>query len=174
LLDPIVGIDKPFVSILLRLLRKPRDLIPAPAEYRFRVGDIGILPPTKIVEFNQVRQAITSPAAGRNAAFASFEDGIQVTDFQDGLLRFTRSPLTRNRLDAHGKGIEIQQTDPILDHAAGRLKTADLTPDQRRLVVDVLELIASTDARRVLEDVAGGKAGEWLAGEAAEALKRTQ
>ena len=51
-----------------------------------------------------------------------------------------------------------------------KLKSADLTPDQRRLqaIVCVLELIASTDARRLLEDVAGA----WLAGEAAEALKR--
>jgi hypothetical protein len=55
-----------------------------------------------------------------------------------------------------------------------KLKTAILTADQRRLqaALCVLELIASTDARRVLEDVAGGKAGAWLAGEAAEALKR--
>jgi hypothetical protein len=71
------------------------------------------------------------------------------------------------------KSVEVRQrAGEILE----KLKTADLTPDQRRLqaVVGVLELIASPDARRVLEDVAGGKAGAWLAGEAAEALKRLQ
>jgi hypothetical protein len=38
--------------------------------------------------------------------------------------------------------------------------------------VSVLELIASDDARRVLQEVAGGKAGAWLAAEAELALKR--
>jgi hypothetical protein len=37
-----------------------------------------------------------------------------------------------------------------------------------------LELIASDDARRVLEEVASGKAGAWLAAEAESALKRMQ
>ena len=55
-----------------------------------------------------------------------------------------------------------------------RLPNANLTADQRRLqaVVWVLELIASTDARTMLEDVASGKASAWLAREADEALKR--
>jgi hypothetical protein len=55
-----------------------------------------------------------------------------------------------------------------------QLKTANLTPDQRRLqaVLDVLELIASADAQRLLEDVAGGKAGAWLTAKAKDSLKR--
>jgi len=57
---------------------------------------------------------------------------------------------------------------------AEKQKTASLTTDQRRrqAVLCVLELIAPTGARKVLADVAGGRAGPWLAGEAAEALKR--
>src|SRR5262249_44634041 len=69
----------------------------------------------EIVELDQVRQAITTPAARRNAALAPLEDGIKVADFQDALMG-----LAGNRLDAHRKRIEIQEADPVLDHAAGR------------------------------------------------------
>jgi hypothetical protein len=69
------------------------------------------------------------------------------------------------------KSAEVRQRAQDISE---KLKTAKLTTDQRRLqaVLNVMELIASTEARRVLEDVAGGKTGAWLAGEAAAALKR--
>ena len=78
-----------------------------------------------------------------------------------------------------GKAATESKSEEVRQRAreiSEKLKIVNLTADQRRLqaVLYVLELIASGDARRVLEDVAGGKAGAWLAGEAAEALKRTQ
>ena len=86
---------------------------------------MGVRPFAKIVEFNEVRQTITLPAAGRNAALTSFEYGIQVTDFQDGLLRLARNPLSQDRLDAHRGQVHesIQETDPVLDHASRRHMT---------------------------------------------------
>jgi hypothetical protein len=55
-----------------------------------------------------------------------------------------------------------------------KLNTVSLTPDQKRLqaVLYVFELIASDEARKVLDEVANGKAGAWLAAEAEAALKR--
>jgi hypothetical protein len=55
-----------------------------------------------------------------------------------------------------------------------KLKNAKLSADQIQLqaVICVLEVIASDDARSLLQAVASGKAGAWLAAEAEEALKR--
>jgi hypothetical protein len=57
-----------------------------------------------------------------------------------------------------------------------KLNNASLTADQKRLqaVLYVFELIATDEARRVLDVVAGGKAGAWLGAEAEAALKRMQ
>jgi len=69
------------------------------------------------------------------------------------------------------KSAEVRQrAEELLD----KLRTANPTADQRRLqaVVSVLELIASNDARKLLEELAGGNAGGWLADEAQESLKR--
>jgi hypothetical protein len=55
-----------------------------------------------------------------------------------------------------------------------KLENLDLTPDQRRLqaVLHVFELIASDETRKLLDELASGKAGAWLAGEAEGVLKR--
>jgi hypothetical protein len=55
-----------------------------------------------------------------------------------------------------------------------KLETAELTADQTRLQRSLLvfELIATVEARQVLEDVAKGSAGAWLAPEARASLKR--
>jgi hypothetical protein len=57
-----------------------------------------------------------------------------------------------------------------------RLQTAKPTADQKRLqgAVLVLELMATVEARRVLEEVAKGSAGAWLALEAQASLKRLE
>jgi hypothetical protein len=72
---------------------------------------------------------------------------------------------------AESKSAEVRERARDI---SAKLKNANPTADQRRLqaVLYVLELIASTEARGKLEEVAGGKAGAWLAGEAEEALKR--
>jgi hypothetical protein len=77
------------------------------------------------------------------------------------------------KASTESKSAEVRQRARDISE---KLKNANLPADQRRLqaVLWVLELIASTEARRVLEDIAGGKAGAWLAGEAAAALKRMQ
>jgi hypothetical protein len=69
------------------------------------------------------------------------------------------------------KSAEVRQrARNLLD----KLKNASLTPDQKRMqaVFSVLELIGSDEARKLLEEVAGGKAGAWLAAEAEDSLKR--
>lgn len=55
-----------------------------------------------------------------------------------------------------------------------RLKTPQLTPDQQRLqrAVAVLELNNSADSRKILEDLARGAGGAWLALEAQSSLER--
>jgi hypothetical protein len=90
---------------------------------------------------------------------------------------FTRWGIGIEALPQIRKAVTESKSEEVRQQArdiAEKQKTASLTPDQRRLqaVLCVLELIASGEARRVLEDVAGGKAGPWLTGEAAEALKR--
>jgi hypothetical protein len=63
-----------------------------------------------------------------------------------------------------------QRTQWLLE----KLRSASLTPDQKRLqaVIHIFELIASDEARKVLDEVAGGKEGAWLAADAEAALKR--
>ena len=60
------------------------------------------------------------------------------------------------RAAAESKSAEVRQRAQEISQ---KLKNVNLTADQRRLqaVLCVLELIASTEARRVLEDVASGK-----------------
>jgi hypothetical protein len=72
---------------------------------------------------------------------------------------------------AESKSAEVRQRARDISE---KLKNVNVTADQRRLqaILWVLELIGSAEARRALEDVAGGKAGAWLATEAEEALKR--
>lgn len=69
------------------------------------------------------------------------------------------------------KSAEVRQR---AQQVAEKLKSAPLTADQRRLglVLCVLELTATPEGQKMLDDVAGGKAGAWLAGEAAEAVRR--
>jgi hypothetical protein len=57
-----------------------------------------------------------------------------------------------------------------------KLKSHKLTQDEKRLqaTLCVLEVISSEEARKVLEELAGGKAGGWLAAEAEASLKRIQ
>jgi hypothetical protein len=71
------------------------------------------------------------------------------------------------------KSLEVQRrTQRLLE----RLNGISLTPDHKRLqaVLYVFELMASDGARKVLEELAGGKAGAWLGAEAAAALKRLE
>ena len=67
-------------------------------------------------------------------------------------------------LEAH------RRAERILEH----LKSPQLTPDQQRLqrAVAALELNNSTDSRKVLEDLARGAGGAWLALEAQGSLER--
>jgi hypothetical protein len=60
------------------------------------------------------------------------------------------------------------------DNLLALSKSLDLTADQKRLqaVLCVLEIIGSSDARKLLQDTAGADERPWLAGEAVEALKR--
>jgi hypothetical protein len=57
-----------------------------------------------------------------------------------------------------------------------KLDRIRLTPDHKRLqaVVSVFESMASDEALKVLNEMADGKAGAWLAAEAAAALKRME
>jgi hypothetical protein len=63
------------------------------------------------------------------------------------------------------------RTEQLLE----KLNRIRLTADHKRLqaVLSVYELMASDEARKVLNEVAGGKAGAWLAAEAEAALKRS-
>jgi hypothetical protein len=63
-----------------------------------------------------------------------------------------------------------------IDCLVEKLKTAKLTADQNRLqgALLVFELIATAEARQVLEEVATGSAGAWLAPEAQASLKRLE
>jgi hypothetical protein len=81
-------------------------------------------------------------------------------------------PQLRRTMD-DSKSSEIRQrTQGLLE----KLKNVSLTPDQKRLqaVLYVFELIESDEARKVLDEVASGKAGLWLAAEAEASLKRLQ
>ena len=62
--------------------------------------------------------------------------------------------------------------EPLVEKA----ERAKLTADQTRLhrVLQVLELMATIEARQVLEEVARGSAGPWLAPEAQASLKRCE
>jgi hypothetical protein len=61
-----------------------------------------------------------------------------------------------------------------IKHLLEKLKIAKLTADQKRLqrTLLVFELIATVEGRQVLEEVAKGSAGAWLAPEAQASLKR--
>jgi hypothetical protein len=64
------------------------------------------------------------------------------------------------------------RTQRLLD----KLNRLGLTPEHKRLqaALYVLEVMASDEARKALDEVAEGKAGAWLAAEAAAALKRME
>jgi hypothetical protein len=81
-------------------------------------------------------------------------------------------PQLRRTMD-ETKSAEVRvRTQELL----GKLNNLGLTPDHRRLqaVLHVFTLIASDEARKVLDEVAGGKAGAWLAAEAESSLKNMQ
>jgi hypothetical protein len=68
------------------------------------------------------------------------------------------------------KSLEVRyRTQRLL----AKLNRISLTPDHKRLqaVLYVFELMASDEARKVVDEVAGGKAGAWLAAEANEKTK---
>lgn len=77
------------------------------------------------------------------------------------------------RAKKESKSPEVQLRSRELLEKLSRIK---LTPDHRRLqaVVHVLELMATDQSRKVLDEAASGKAGAWLAAEAALALKRME
>jgi hypothetical protein len=81
-------------------------------------------------------------------------------------------PQLRRTLE-ESKSPEVRdRTEQLLE----KLNRIRLTADHKRLqaVLCVFELMASGEARKVLNEVAGGKAGAWLAAEAAAALKRME
>jgi hypothetical protein len=71
------------------------------------------------------------------------------------------------------KSLEVRlRTQRLLE----KLNRIDLTPNHKRLqaVLCVFELIASDESRKILDEVASGKAGAWLAAEATAVLKRME
>jgi hypothetical protein len=63
-----------------------------------------------------------------------------------------------------------------LEPLVEELETVPMTGEQTRLqrTLQVLELIASTEARHLLQEIAKGSAGAWLAPEAQASLKRLE
>jgi hypothetical protein len=81
-------------------------------------------------------------------------------------------PQLRKTMEQSKSQEVLQRMQWLLD----KLKNLRSTPDQKRLqaVLYVFELIASDEARKVLDEVANGKDGAWLAAQAEAALKRLQ
>ena len=72
-----------------------------------------------------------------------------------------------------GAFLEVRhRIEPLVEKAQRAQPTADQTRLQS--VVQVLELIASAEARQALKEVATGSAGAWLAPEAEASLERLQ
>jgi hypothetical protein len=80
------------------------------------------------------------------------------------------SPQLRRSLDG-AISLEVRQR---IDRLLAKVKNAGLTGDQKQLqgALLVLELIATVDARQVLEEMSKGGSGAWLAVEAKASLKR--
>ena len=96
LLDPVIGVHEPMVAVFFALEGEPGDFIPAPDENRLCIRTVGRSTSAEIVEFDQVRQVLAVPAAGRNTALAPFVDAVQVVHFEHGLIG-----LVGQFLDAH-------------------------------------------------------------------------
>ncbi len=81
-------------------------------------------------------------------------------------------PSLRRTLD-ESKSAEVRQRAQVL---LEKLDKSSLTLEQKRFqaALWVCELIASDEARKLLDDLASGKAGPWLAAEADASLKRMQ
>ena len=75
------------------------------------------------------------------------------------------------RIVTEAKSAEVRRRAQWLVEKLHRIR---LTPDDKRLqaVVRVLELMASDEAHKILDELARGKTGTWLAAEAAAALTR--
>jgi hypothetical protein len=77
------------------------------------------------------------------------------------------------------RAMEESKSAEVRSRAQRLLEVLDrisLTSDHKRLqaALYVLELIASDEAHKVLDDVASGKGGAWLAGEAVAVLKQME
>lgn len=82
------------------------------------------------------------------------------------------SPQLRRTME-ESKSPEVRSRTQRLLEKLSRIR---LTAEHKRLqaVLYVFEVMASDEALKVLDEVAGGKAGAWLAAEAAAALKRME
>src|SRR6266705_3204914 len=100
---PFPRIAEPVIARVLRLLRKPCDFIPAPnpetAHARFTRPAAAAI----IIELDEKRQVLATPAARRDAAAAAPVNRVGIAEAQLCLLRFVRQ-----LFDAQREGMEIE------------------------------------------------------------------
>src|SRR5207253_7249158 len=104
LAHPVPRVAQPVVTRVFRLLRKPRDFVPAPDPETALAGFAGMAAAAVVVELHEIRQMLATPTTRRDAAAAAPVNGVAVADAQ---LRFFR--FVRNLLDAQREGMKIEE-----------------------------------------------------------------
>src|SRR5437899_2177631 len=104
LAHPFPRVAQPLVARVLRLLREPRDFIPAPHPEAALAGFAGMAAAAVVIELHEIRQLLATPTTRRDAAAAATVNGVGVAHAQLRLLRFVG-----NLLDAQRKGVEIEE-----------------------------------------------------------------
>jgi len=135
--------------------------------------------PTQAISFLGPRLHTTGPPADvkRIAALITKLDDDEFSEREMATAELQKLglealPQLRRTMDETKSAEVRQRAESLLEI----LNNVSLTADQKRLqaVLYVFELIAFDEARKVLDEVASGKAGAWLAAEAEASLKKMQ